>query len=389
MTELGAALPPEGQRVEYKEALDPTDSEDRLTLVKEIVAFANASGGRIVVGVANTGVPMGVPASGVAGWDPAKIGDLLDRFIDPDHLEVSISTSTEQVPDGKMLVTIDVPQFESPPLVMNKDGNHGGDASPTFRRYSVFVRHNTKAEPARRADYLEWREDLRNRILQQFQMVIQAPETAHLRIIGDEEVRDEPNFFLSRAVDLFRQRPEKLLDGDDLLYLFQKRAAIDFSADLVPELLIHSALRRRATLFFWLALTGVGPSRVAQILHSALGMTDRDKSDMASAVPLVAALYLSPGEYAELIGMMASSSYAHIADAARSFPTIAEASAAVEQRRLGVIDKVPLAEFADDQLLDEARALAEEQNAGRISRRMPNLGLEYLARRSHISRGDS
>ena len=131
MDDLGVSLPPEGQRVEYKEALDPTDTQDRLTLVKEIVAFANANGGRIVVGVTNSGVPVGVPAAHLPGWDPSKIGDLLDSFIDPDHLEVAISTSTEQVLDGKMLVTIDVPQFESPPLVLSKDGNHGG-GSPAF-----------------------------------------------------------------------------------------------------------------------------------------------------------------------------------------------------------------------------------------------------------------
>ena len=242
------------------------------------------------------------------------------------------------------------------------------------------MRHNTKAEPARRSDYLKWREDLRNRILQQFQMVIQAPETAHLRMIGDEEVRDEPNFLLSRAVDLFRQRPEKLLDGDDLLYLFQNRHAIDFTADLVPELLIHSALRRRATLFFWLALSGIDGPRVSRILHTALRMSDRDKSDMASVVPLVASLYLSASDYGELIGLMARSSYAHISDAAVKCPTITEARAAVAERRNAAVDHVPLADFGDHQLLAEAEALAEEQNSGRISRRMPNLGLEYLAR---------
>ena len=286
-----------------------------------------------------------------------------------------------------MLVTIDVPQFESPLLVLGKDGNHGG-GSTAFRRYSVFVRHNTKAEPARRSDYLQWREDLRSRILQQFQMVIQAPETAHLRIIGDEEVRDEPNFLLSRAVDLFRQRPEKLLDGDDLLYLFQNRDAIDFSADLVPELLIHSALRRRATLFFWLALSGIDATRVSRILHSALRMSDRDKSDMASAVPLVASLYLNASDYAELTGLMATSSYAHISQAAEKCPTITDARAAVEERRNAAIDQVLLADFGDDQLLGAAEALAEEQNSGRISRRMPNLGLEYLARRLAVPKAD-
>ena len=61
----------------------------------------------------------------MVGWDPSKIGDLLDSFIDPDHLEVAISFSMEEVLDGQVLVTIDVPQFESPPLVLSKDGNHG------------------------------------------------------------------------------------------------------------------------------------------------------------------------------------------------------------------------------------------------------------------------
>ena len=379
MDDPAGSLPPESQRVEYKEALDPTEAKDRLTLVKEIVAFANSNGGRIVVGVTNSGVPVGVPAAQMVGWDPSKIGDLLDSFIDPDHLEVAISFSMEEALGGQVLVTIDVPQFESPPLVLSKDGNHG-DGHSAFSRYSVFVRHNTKAEPARRSDYLKWRDDLRNRILQQFQMVIQAPETAHLRMIGDEEVRDEPNFLLSRAVDLFRQRPEKLLDGDDLLYLFQNRDAIDFSADLVPELLIHSALRRRATLFFWLALSGIDANSVSRILHAALRMSDRDKSDMASALPLVASLYLGATDYAELVGLMATSSYAHISDAAKKCPTITEALAAVEERRNGAVDQIPLADFGDDQLLRAAEDLAAEQNAGRISRRMPNLGLEYLAR---------
>ncbi len=383
MDDHGASLPAEGQRVEYKEALDPTDAQDRLTLVKEIVAFANANGGRIVVGVTNGGLPVGVPAGHLTGWDPSKIGDLLDSFIDPDHLEVSISTSKEHVPDGTMLVTIDVPQFESPPLVLSKDGNHGG-GNPVFRRYSVFVRHNTKAEPARRSDYLKWRDDLRNRILQQFQMVIQAPETSHLRMIGDEEVRDEPNFLLSRAVDLFRQRPEKLLDGDDLLYLFENRDAIDFTADLVPELLVHSALRRRATLFFWLALSKIDGPRVSQILHTALRMSDRDKSDMASAVPLIASLYVSADDYRELIGLMGASSYAHISEAAEKCPTVADARAVVDDRRASAIDGVPLSEFADDQLLAAAAALAEERSPSRISRRMPNLGLEFLARRLDV-----
>ncbi|MCP3934351.1 MAG: hypothetical protein GY708_03150 [Actinomycetia bacterium] len=117
-------------------------------------------------------------------------------------------------------------------------------------------------------------------------------------------------------------------------------------------------------------------------------MSDRDKSDMASAVPLVAALYLSATDYAELVGLMAASSYAHILEAAKEFPTIIEARAAVDERRNGAIDRVQLADLADDQLLDQATALAEEHNSGHISRRMPNLGLEYLGRRLRIPKAE-
>ncbi len=42
MDDRKAPLPQEGQQLEFKEALDPTAAKDRLTLVKEVVAFANA-----------------------------------------------------------------------------------------------------------------------------------------------------------------------------------------------------------------------------------------------------------------------------------------------------------------------------------------------------------
>jgi hypothetical protein len=371
----------EGTNLEYKESLDLSDLKDRLSLIKEVVAFANASGGRILVGVRDNGEVVGVPEHVRSSWDAAKIGDMVDAFIEPDHLELRVEFRTTEAPSGTVVVEIDVPRFESPPLVLSKDGNHGGSQSPAFRKHAVIVRHNTKAEPARRTDFLRWREDLRNRILQQFQMVISAPETAHLRMIGDDEVRDEPNFFLSRAVDLFRQRPEKLLDGDDLLYLFENRDLLDYSIELVPDLLVHSALRRRATLFFWLAFTSIDRRKILELLRASLVMSDRDKSDMASAIPLVAAIYLSADDYAQLIAAMAASKYAHIVEAANEFPTLDSGIDAIGQRRSSAIDGRPLSDFGDGELLAAADQIISESNPSKASRRLPNLGLEYLLRR--------
>lgn len=372
---------PEGMKLEYKEDLDPTDPKDRLTLVREVVAMANAEGGRVLIGVRDDGTVIGVPEADRADWDPAVIGDLLDSFVNPDHVEIRISFDGEGCPAGRTVVEVGVSQHPAPPLVLCKAGNHGRADSPMFRKGIVLVRHNTKVESARRSDFLRWREDLRNRILQQFQMVVEAPETAHLRMVADAEVRDEPQYLLSRAVDLFRQRREKLLDGDDLLYLFENRATLDLTTDDVAELLIQSALRRRATLFFWLALVDRGPERVREMLNTALGMSDRDKSDMASAVPIVASLYLAEEDYGEIVARMEASSYAHIREAATDFATLAAARAAVDERRTAAIEGTALADFGDDELLVGADELVAEGNVQKASRRMPLLGLEFLTRR--------
>lgn len=372
---------PEGTKLEYKENLDPTEPKGRLALVREVVAIANAEGGRILVGVRDDGTIIGVPEADRADWDPAVIGDLLDSFVNPDHVEVRIGFDREGCPDGRTVVEVGVSQHQAPPLVLCKDGNHPGADPQMFRKGAVLVRHNTKVEPARRSDFLRWREDLRNRILQQFQMVVEAPETAHLRMVADDEVRDEPQYLLSRAVDLFRQRREKLLDGDDLLYLFENRTTLDLTTDDVAELLIQSALRRRATLFFWLGLVDPPSERVREVLDTALGMSDRDKSDMASAVPIVASLYLTEEEYEEIVARMQASSYAHIREAATDFATLAAARAAVAERRTATIEDTALSDLGDDELLARADELVAEGNTQKASRRMPLLGLEFLSRR--------
>jgi hypothetical protein len=375
---------PEGMKLEYKEDLDPTGPKDRLALVREVVAMANAEGGRVLVGVRDDGTVIGVPEADRPHWDPAVIGDLLDSFVNPEHVEVRISFNGEGCPAGRSVVELVVTQHQAPPLVLCKDGNHPGADSPMFRKGVVLVRHNTKVEPARRSDFLRWREDLRNRILQQFQMVVEAPETAHLRMVADAEVRDEPQYLLSRAVDLFRQRREKLLDGDDLLYLFENRTTLDLTTDDVAELLIQSALRRRATLFFWLALVDPSPEEVREVLDTALAMSDRDKSDMASAVPMVASLYLTEDQYKEIVARMEASSYAHIREAAADFSTLATARAVVDERRTALIEGTSLADLGDDELVARADELVTEGNVQKASRRMTLLGLEFLGRRLEL-----
>ena len=365
--------------LELKEALDPTVKRDRLRLVKEVVAMANTRGGRILIGVTDDGKRVGVPGQDRSKWDAARIGDLLDKYIDPDRLEVSHTFHGDGCPPGRIVVELVIPQYHDPPLVICRDARDRSNKT-VFRKGAVLVRNNTKVEPAARSDFVRWRKVDRGRIFEGISTVILNPGSV-VQVAREGVNLDAPSYLLSRSVDLFRRRPDKLLDGSDLLYLFTNRAHLDTNAPDRRRLLLHSALRRRATLFFWLALLDTDPDEVAGVLDEALNMRDRDKSDMSGAVPLVAALFLSPSRYQGLIVRMANSRYAHIRRAADSYAELADAQAAIEKRRNTPLHGRSLSDFGDAELLAVAELEVEGGRAVRISRRLPVLGLEYLVRR--------
>jgi hypothetical protein len=57
---------------------------------------------------------------------------------------------------------------------------------------------------------------------------------------------------------------------------------------------------------------------------------------------------------------------------------------AVDERRNGAIDGTALTDLGDDELLARADELIAEGNAQKASRRMPLLGLEFVARRLEL-----
>ncbi len=369
----------EGVELELKESLDLTVKSGQLRLVKEIVAMANTKGGRILIGVTDDGDRVGIPDSDRSVWDPARIGDLLERYINPERVEVTLTFSQRGCPDGNVIVVLLVQQFDRPPLVIGKEGNDERNKA-ILRRGMVLVRNNTKVEPATRADYLRWQKEDRKRIFEGIRTVVLNPGSV-VRIANGDDIRDPASYLLSRSVDLFRQRRDKLLDGQDLLSLFVHRESLDTSSLDRQRLIIHSALRRKATLFFWLALLDISADGVLSILDEALTMSDRDKSDMSGAIPLVAALFLTPSQYEDLIARMVDSRYAHLRKDAKQYREHDAALVAIDKRRKGSADGRPLSSLGDEELLRAAENEIEAGNSVRIPRRLPSIGLEYLARR--------
>lgn len=371
--------------LELKEALDPTVKRDRLQLVKEIVAMANTKGGRILVGVTDAGERVGIPERDRIKWDGARIGDLVESYINPERVEISITFRRDGCPEGTIVVQLAVPYHPEPPLVISKVGTV--QQKRILRKGDVLVRNNTKVEPASRRDFHRWREEDRQKVFEGVSAIVLNPG-ATVQITEGEETRSPPSYLFSRSVDLFRQRPDKLLDAMDLQYMFTHRERLNTDSSDRQRLLIHSALRRQATLWFWLALLNPSTDEVTDILHEALGMKDRDKSDMSRAMALAGSLFLTPLRYDNLISRMETSRYAHIRRAAERFATISSAQAAVSQQRTLSINGRDIARFSDQELLAEADSQIAGGQQRRISRQLPSLGLEYLTRQLAARRSE-
>lgn len=383
----------ESRSREYVSQYDPASREDQLKLVKEIVAMANTAGGTIFLGVEDDGKRPGLPHDTVTHLDPARLGDLVGRFVSPDEVEFEVSTDEAAKP-GRSIVAIKVDRFAHPPLVFTKPGTYehsSGKQHEVFRQHSVVVRRQTRAEPATREDFRRWREeairqereDWRARV----RLIAELPPGATLIEAGPEALLDEPAGRLRRAVREYQRNAERLLTGRELLELFLVRDALAIGDDEF-HLLVQSALRRRPTLWFWLAGRRLRRPMVARMLETAIEGSDRDKSDAGRAIVDVAALYLDTSGYEKVIAHLAASRYKHFKEAAELFPARDQARSALADQRLQELEGRPIGEWSAEELArfgeEMARdALGSERKAP-LSRTMNRVGFEYLMRQGHV-----
>ncbi|MEM7340296.1 MAG: ATP-binding protein [Actinomycetota bacterium] len=419
----------------------------QLRLIREIVALANTHGGRITIGVADDGGALGISTELRNKLDPADIADMVFEFTRPDRVEVTVETMALAPPeptpapagDGSPEPAVDaagdeatgdeadargdeaepaesanghddpaladaerrwrvdvvVDPWPQPPLVMAKAGtpeDGGAKSRAWFDANAVLVRRHQRVAPARHDDFRRWRSEavdgVRQAIYERLAMVVEAPTDAHLRVVTETEVHDEPSYFLSRSADMFRVRAERLLTGQDLNYLWQHRATVRLD-DAARELLVQSALRKRTTLWLWLAHLDLAPFIVRQYLERALSMSDRDKSDAAKAILEVTALHHGPETYQYFVDRLAESSYAHMREAAQSMVSrSATRSNLLSARDARRADQDLLVELSDVQLLDRVDELLAQDSSSKAVRSVPPLGLELLLRRLEHSSAD-
>lgn len=135
----------EADVLDYKRRLDPNDRRDIVELAKDVAAM-QSSGGHIVVGVDDRGIPSGHMTSALADrFDEAQLSHKLARYL-PEPIGLLVARHDV---DGHPVVLMQVLPSSAGFCVLKADGAYdrgGGRQELVFRQGDVFVRHGTRSE---------------------------------------------------------------------------------------------------------------------------------------------------------------------------------------------------------------------------------------------------
>src|SRR5260370_6859283 len=109
----------EGREIDYKELLKIGSDGDKKEFLADVSSFANASGGHLVLGVAETnGRPTAIKPITVAGWDAERlrIESLLRDGISP---RVAIELAAIPVTPSGHVIVIRIPRSWSGPHMVS------------------------------------------------------------------------------------------------------------------------------------------------------------------------------------------------------------------------------------------------------------------------------
>lgn len=369
----------EGRQRDHKRSFETNSQKADLELVKDVVAMANSGGGTLVFGRTDTDV-FGLSEAEVSALDSARVSDLVDKFIAPNTIR--LSHSVQRLAGEKVILTLTIDP-EPYPIVISRDGTWRPPGEKLdksiLRRGDVWVRHSSKNERVGYEDLREWilsaRRDERAQILERMAMLVNLPEGSSLEVVTTSGSRiDSPSQLIESAIQRRKTDPDHLLSPDDLLWLFLQRNGLTLSDDHL-RVIVASALRRSATLYWWLAEAEHNPDLIVEELIAALSASDRDKSDAASNIVELAAVYADDPGTRQIIHGLRESEYAHFREAADAWPGRQSALRALSRRVQGAkIQGRRLSDCSIDELESVATDIAES-----LARRPTSAGARQLA----------
>ncbi|GEM_PF-4782304 len=239
--------------------------------------------------------------------DGASVSNAINRYVQPRR--VAVGHDVIDFTPGRVLVDLTIDGAGKYPLVMSKQGQYPdgrGANRSVFRQGDLYVRHGAKSEPATYEDIV----DLVDRAVTQGRLEL-AGLVRQAAVLGEGVTvlqlptgvqLQTPEAMLNMALAKRANGLPALLDAKELLWCLTERQSFSGTIDQFT-LLIRSALRKKATLFFWLSDYNDSES-IREVLISSLIEKDRDQADIGPSILEVAALVLPGAEAIEVVNQM-------------------------------------------------------------------------------------
>lgn len=207
-SDLGAVLDAtvETTNLEFKRGFDVSSTRDWVEIIKDIVAIANSGGGAILLGVDDSGKPVGELVEHILKLDPADITNKVKRYTDYQFTEFTLVSAEKNNTTIAVLKIFATPT----PLVFTKPGtyaiNDGGKQTTAFGLGTIYFRHGAKSEPASFLDLRAFVEravaDVRDEWLSNIRKVVEAPAGSQVFMIAPSSMgEDIPTETSVRVVD--------------------------------------------------------------------------------------------------------------------------------------------------------------------------------------------
>lgn len=131
----------ETKNLDHKEGLnwDKSSNDEKLEIVKDIIAMANTQdGGKIVIGVRDGDYEfVGLSEEDYKSFDQTKLNEFLHKYTDP---KFSCQVYKDKIYE-KYVVVIDIPEFQEVPIICKRDAHSSkNNSKQILQKGQIYIR---------------------------------------------------------------------------------------------------------------------------------------------------------------------------------------------------------------------------------------------------------
>jgi hypothetical protein len=186
----------ENEEIDFKSNFNPDSPSEWIDLIKDIVAFANTSGGLIIIGLNDDGSISTAQKYDLSSIDPADVTNKIYKYTDYQFCGFSI---LKDIFNGSNIFIFEVKRVDIP-IVFTKPGTYAVENNKqrtVFSVGTVYFRHGAKSEPGNTDDFRKFLErqleSIRKSWLSGIAKVVEAPAGSKVVVVSAEIVNSESN----------------------------------------------------------------------------------------------------------------------------------------------------------------------------------------------------